>query len=63
MDLREWQKENRWTVTAMAKELGVVFGTLSGVGRKTYKPSMLLAKAIVRFTDNEVTLEDLDVSP
>lgn len=59
MKLKEWKKINRWTTTAMAKELGITFGTLSGIERGVYKSSLLLKKAIVKFTNNEVTLEDL----
>lgn len=61
MDLKIWQKENRWNVKQMAKELGVNESTLSSVRTKNYKPTLLLAKAIVRFTDGEVTLSDLGV--
>ena len=59
MELREWMKDNRWTITAMANEIGVSFGTLSGIRRKTYKASLQLKKAIERFTNGEVTLDDL----
>lgn len=61
MELKQWMNENRWSNLRMAKELGIVHGTLSTVRLKKNKPSLMLAKAIVRFTNGEVTLEDLDV--
>jgi len=61
MDFRKWKKKNRWTATAIAKEIGVSPSTITGVELKLNKPSLLLAKAIVRFTDGEVSLSDLEV--
>ena len=61
MDLKAWMKENRWSGIAMAKEIGVSNSTIGNVRTKTYKPSLMLAKCIVRFTNNEVTLSDLGV--
>lgn len=61
MDLKQWQLENRWMNKAMAKELGVTEGTICKIRLKVLKPSLLLAKAIVRFTEGKVTLEDLEV--
>ena len=61
MDLREWQIKERWTATAIAKEIGVSPSTITGVALKLNKPSLMLAKNIVRFTKGEVTLEDLGV--
>jgi len=61
MELRDWQKLNRWSNTAMAKEIGVTHSAIGSVALKRYKPSLLLAKAIVNFTKGEVTLEDLGI--
>lgn len=61
MDLREWQKIERWTATAMAKNIGVSPSTITGIALKLNKPSLLLAKAIVRFTEGVVTLKDLGI--
>jgi DNA-binding transcriptional regulator YdaS (Cro superfamily) len=61
MDLIEWQAENRWPSWILAERLGISANMLSQVRRRRKVPSMLLAKAIVRFTNNEVTLEDLGV--
>ena len=59
MELKKWMKENRWSNLRMAEELGIVHGTLSNIRLKKNKPSLLLAKSIVRFTNGEVTLEDM----
>lgn len=61
MDLRKWQKMNRWSNEAIAKDIGVSNATISRVGRKLGMPSLMLAKAIVRFTDGEVTFADLGI--
>lgn len=61
MELKQWMKENRWSNLRMAEELGIVHGTLSNVRLKKTIPSLLLGKAIVRFTDGAVTLESLGV--
>jgi len=61
MELRGWQKLNRWSNTAMAKEIGVTPQAISRVAIKAGSPSRLLATAIVNFTKGEVTLEDLGV--
>ena len=61
MDLKQWQLENRWMNKAMAKELGVTEGTICKIRLKVLKPSLLLAKAIVRFTNEEVSLSDLGI--
>ena len=59
MELRGWQKLNRWSNTAMAKEIGVTHAAIGSIALKRYKPSLLLATAIVNFTKGEVTLADL----
>ena len=61
MELKQWMQENRWSNLRMAKELGIVHGTLSNIRLKKTIPSMLLAKAIVHFTEGVVTLRDLEV--
>jgi len=61
MNLREWKKLNRWTATAIAQEIGVSPSTITGVELGLNKPSLMLAKNIVRFTNGEVTLKDLGV--
>jgi ADP-dependent phosphofructokinase/glucokinase len=61
MELKQWMQENRWSNLRMAKELGIVHGTLSNVRLKKTVPSMLLAKCIVRFTGGDVGLADLGV--
>ena len=61
MKLKAWMVENRWSNLRMAKELGIVHGTLSSIRLKKTVPSLLLGKAIVRFTNNEVSLSDLGV--
>jgi DNA-binding XRE family transcriptional regulator len=61
MDLIKWQKLERWSNHNMAHQLGITPQTLSKVRKKKQKPSMLLAKAIARFTNNEVTLVDLGI--
>lgn len=61
MELKQWQLENRWMNKAMAKELGVTEGTICKIRLKVLKPSLQLGKAIVRFTNGEVTLADLEV--
>ena len=61
MDLIEWQKLERWSNYNMSHQLGITPQTLSKVRRKKQIPSMLLAKAIVRFTGGQVKLSDLGV--
>jgi hypothetical protein len=61
MDLIQWQKLERWSNHNMAYQLGITPGMLSLVRRKKRIPSLLLAKAIVRFTEGVVTLADLQV--
>lgn len=61
MDLIEWMKENRFPNWILAERLGISANMLSQVRRKRKVPSMLLAKAIVAFTRDEVGLSDLGV--
>lgn len=61
MDLIKWQKLERWSNHNMAHQLGITPQTLSKVRKKKQKPSMLLAKAIVAFTREQVGLSDLGV--
>lgn len=61
MDLKTWQKENRWLNRSMAIRLGVSEAVLSRIRTKKANPTFLLAKAIVKFTRGDVTLEDLTV--
>jgi len=59
MELFDWMKKNRWTARALAKELGCHANTLTYIRTKYRKPGLLLAKYITRFTNGEVTLEDM----
>ena len=61
MDLKRWQKENRWQTQEMAKEIGVTTETLSRIRNKKHTPHFLTAKAIFEFTKGAVTFKDLDV--
>jgi len=61
MKLKQWMKENRWTVRAMAKEIGCHESTLSSVRSGKREPALLLSTAIANFTKGEVGLEDLFV--
>ena len=61
MDLKTWQKENRWLNRSMAIRLGVSEAVLSRIRTKKANPTFLLAKAIVEFTRGEVGLRDLEV--
>lgn len=61
MELKQWMKRDRWTSVALAKEIGVSNSTIGNVRSKTYKPSLLLAKAIESFTEGHVSLKDLGV--
>jgi len=61
MKLVEWMKKNRWQTQEMAKELGVTKGYLSQVRLARKLPSPLFARAIVMFTNGEVTLSDLGI--
>jgi len=61
MDLKRWQKDNRWQTQEMAKQIGVTTETLSRIRNKKNSPCLLTAQAIIKFTKGEVTLEDLGV--
>ena len=60
MELKLWQKENRWSNYNLAKELGISECYISLIRCKKRKSSLQLKKAISRFTNNEVTVEELD---
>jgi len=61
MELKLWMLKNRWSVRAMAKEIGCNESTLSTVCTGVRIPARLLATAIVNFTNGEVTLSDLGI--
>lgn len=61
MDLKTWQKENRWLNRSMAIKLGVSEAVLSRIRTKKANPTFLLARAIMEFTRGKVTLADLTI--
>jgi plasmid maintenance system antidote protein VapI len=59
MDLGTWMHENRWTQPQLAKKIGISRPTISGILNKKRDVTLRTAMAIVKFTKNQVTYEDL----
>jgi transcriptional regulator with XRE-family HTH domain len=59
MDLRTYLFQKRLSVTDFSDKLGCSRIHLSGVVNGKRIPSLLLAKSIEKFTNGEVTVEEL----
>lgn len=59
MELKKWMKDNRWTVVAMAKRLGISATMLHYILSGKRRPGVELAKGIQRVTEGEVKASDL----
>jgi len=59
MELIDWMKANRWNMTSLSKELNISRPTMRRVLDKETDMTLRVAMAIVKFTKNEVTYEDL----
>lgn len=54
--LKEWMKENRYTITAFAKKLGISRNYLSQIVNNNKKPGKLLKDLIESVTEREVKI-------
>lgn len=59
MDLKDYLKDHQIKINDLAKKLGIARNHLSGVVNKRYIPSYSLAKAIEKFTNRNVLVDDL----
>lgn len=59
MELNRWLFENEYSQTDLAKKLNLHFRTIHAIYRKRCMPSLPVAAAIVKFTNGEVSFEDL----
>jgi DNA-binding transcriptional regulator YdaS (Cro superfamily) len=59
MSLKEWAKKNRWHYSEISKEIGYHRIYLNDVANLRRKPSKRLATVISKFTNGEVTVEEL----
>lgn len=59
MNLKDYLKDHQIKINDLAKKLGIDRSHLSGVIHKRYIPSYSLAKAIEKFTNSNVLVDDL----
>jgi len=59
MDLGTWMTKNRWNQPQLSREIGISRPTISCILKRTTDITLKTAMAIVKFTKNEVTYEDL----
>lgn len=59
MDLRDWMKENRWSMSAIEKKTGITKQTIRSLMDKKPNVSLRSAMSIVKFTKGEVSFQDL----
>lgn len=59
MTLEEYLKKNHITITGLSKDLGVTMNYIWMVVKKRRVPSEKLAKAIVKWTNNQVAYEEI----
>ena len=59
MDLAEWIKSKGYTISAVARRLGVSRPSLHAIMLGTSSPRLDTAYKIILFTRNEVSIEDL----
>lgn len=59
MELDEWLWRNKCTQRKMAKAIGVHTQTLFNMIKKNRTPTLFTALAIQKFTNGQVTLEEL----
>jgi len=62
LPLRDWMKRNRWTITAIAAELGLESTYMGRIVSRKAQPSLTVAARIERFTGGEVKAADLDMT-
>lgn len=59
MELRVYLAKKRMKVNDLAEKIGCSYTHLLRIKAGTHKPSLVLAKAIERETNGEVTVKDL----
>lgn len=60
MQLADWMKEKKLSVNAMSKQCGIARQTINNVLSKNIDITLKTAMTIYRFTDKQVTLEELE---
>lgn len=60
MQLSKWMKEKKLSVNAMSKQCGISRQTINNVLSRNIDITLKTAMAIYRFTDKQVTLEELE---
>lgn len=59
MELMDWMKSNRWNMSTLSRELNISRPTMRRVLDKETDMTLRVAMAIVKFTNNQVTYDDL----
>jgi transcriptional regulator with XRE-family HTH domain len=60
MELKDYLKMNKISLTDLAKHIGVSRNQVSGIANKTRWPSKKIANQIIEFCESNVSIEDLN---